>query len=159
MWQWCWQPHHSSFPHLSPWERQRDILIEAPGKAASGAVTTDVFLLPFGDGGRERLGRERLPRWVALITLLQEEVERKSLSCVPTDLGPQALRTADPDGLISPCGLTAALGSLGSWPGGVDWRTPVRTLASLVKKLPQGVRSSQEDHPGTGRMCGGERGF
>lgn len=53
----------------SPWRMAGDILIEAAGKAASGAVMTDVFLLPFGDGGREGLGRERLPRWTALITL------------------------------------------------------------------------------------------
>lgn len=80
------------FPERVPGERLRDILTEAPGKAASGAVMTDVFLLPFGDAGREGLGRERLPRWVALRTRLQEEVERKSFSYVPTDLSPQAFR-------------------------------------------------------------------
>lgn len=79
---------------------------------------TDVFLLPLGDGGREGLGRERLPRWVALITLLQEEVERKSFSSVPTDLSPQALRKI-PEGWLTqafsfPLGVTAAPGSLGS---------------------------------------------
>lgn len=55
-------------------------------------MVKDVFLLPLGDGGREGLGRERLRRWVALITPLQEEAERKSFSYVPTDLSPQALR-------------------------------------------------------------------
>jgi hypothetical protein len=35
---------------------------------------TDVFLLPFGDAGREGPGREGLPRWTALIIVLLEEV-------------------------------------------------------------------------------------
>lgn len=65
----------SRFLTLSSWEKAGDILIEATGKAVSWAVMTDAFLLPFGDAGREGLGRERLPRWTALITLSLEEVD------------------------------------------------------------------------------------
>lgn len=72
--------HHlpSRFLTLSPWEKAGDILVEAAGKAVSWAVMTDVFLLPFGDAGREGLGRERLPRWTALIILPLEEVDQGS---------------------------------------------------------------------------------
>lgn len=35
------------FQLQAPGERLRNILIEAPGKVASGVVVTDVFLLPF----------------------------------------------------------------------------------------------------------------
>lgn len=77
---------------LSPWEKAGDIRIEATGKAVSWAVMTDVFLLPLGDGGREGLERERLPRWMALITLLLGEVEGGSpfpMSPLPGSPGPQ----------------------------------------------------------------------
>lgn len=52
--------------------------MEATGKTVSGAVMTDVFLLPFGGGDWEGPGRERLPRWTASITLPLEEVGRGS---------------------------------------------------------------------------------
>lgn len=81
----------SRFLTPKPLGNSRDILKEASGKAASGAVMTDVFLLPFGDGGREGLGREGLPRWTALITPSLEEVEEVLFLC-PSSLGLQALR-------------------------------------------------------------------
>lgn len=64
----------SRFLTLSPGEKAGDILTTAAGKAVSWASVTDVFLLPFGDAGREGLGRERLPRWTTLIIVLLEEV-------------------------------------------------------------------------------------
>lgn len=64
----------SRFVTLSPGEKARDILTKATGKAVSWALVTDGFLLPSGDAGREGLGRERLPRWTALIIVLLEEV-------------------------------------------------------------------------------------
>lgn len=53
---------------------------------------TDVFLLPFGVAGREGLGREKRPRWTALITLLLEEVDQEVLFLCPSSLGRRSQR-------------------------------------------------------------------
>lgn len=71
-----------------PLGKGRDILIGAAGKVTSWAVVTDAFLLPFDGTGREGLGRERRPRWTALITLLLEEV----LFLCPSSLVPRGQR-------------------------------------------------------------------
>lgn len=92
---------------------------------------TDVFLLPLGDGGREGLGREKLPRWVALIILLQEEVERKSFSYVPTDLSPRALRMIPEEWLAQafsfPFGVTGMLTREPQWEHGSSCQLPQNT--------------------------------